>query len=460
MARALGAGLAAFLVIGASAWRVWGQSSAPGLSVARTGTNQVTLTVTNGVPSGLHEIWWTEFLDGEALSLTNGAWEPLDTATTGETNSIFDLGDLDTGFFTLVGPGQAALPSVVGISGQHLTIGGVNETQSLVGVNDTVAFAFAVDAYVNGHTAELGYNMNFPGFFGYPNNIKIQVSNVSQFFYAYFWFCAHYGIRLVRFSCGDSWATGLVYQAWLHHPAQYYQLLDILLQRAWSRGIYIDLNLAGSQAYPLYAFGAADSVLDLNSVAGHAYANYLAYLQGTMNHCDASIYTSAIFSYDVWNEPDHSSVVKGYWHTNKALFHAWASRVANDTTVMSTHIVEMGTAWLGNGLYGWTQADFNSATGTTGFDVCEYHYYASVGGTSNNYLITQPVGWANAVNKPVMVSEVANNSGSLHRYTWWETTFKANVGGAFCAMVMTGTSGYPYTGPYPIWGTINSPAQR
>jgi hypothetical protein len=82
-----------------AAWRVWSQTSAPGLSIALTGTNQITLTVTNGVPGGLYEIWWTEFLDAEALSLTNGAWEPVCTNTPGQTNFVMDLGDFDTGFF-------------------------------------------------------------------------------------------------------------------------------------------------------------------------------------------------------------------------------------------------------------------------------------------------------------------------------------------------------------------------
>jgi hypothetical protein len=75
------------------------RGDAPALSIALTGTNEVTLTVTNGVPTGVYEIWWTEFLDAEALSLTNGAWEPLATGTTGQTNFVFDLGDTDTGFF-------------------------------------------------------------------------------------------------------------------------------------------------------------------------------------------------------------------------------------------------------------------------------------------------------------------------------------------------------------------------
>ena len=78
--------------------RVRSQGAPPALSIVSTGTNEVTLTVTNGVATNLYEIWWTEFLDGD-LSITNGAWTDVYSGTTGQTNFVMDLGDTDAGFF-------------------------------------------------------------------------------------------------------------------------------------------------------------------------------------------------------------------------------------------------------------------------------------------------------------------------------------------------------------------------
>ncbi len=87
------------MAIGLFAWRVWATGTAPALSAASSGTNEITLTVTNGSPTGLYEIWWTEFLNSDALNLTNGGWQPIYTGTNGQTNFVLDLSDFDTGFF-------------------------------------------------------------------------------------------------------------------------------------------------------------------------------------------------------------------------------------------------------------------------------------------------------------------------------------------------------------------------
>ena len=97
-AKGLGAAALILMLTAFTAWRVWGQSAPPALNIALTGTNEVTLTITNGVSTNLYEIWWTEFLEGD-LSLTNGAWIDVYSGTTGQTNFVLDLGDTDTGFF-------------------------------------------------------------------------------------------------------------------------------------------------------------------------------------------------------------------------------------------------------------------------------------------------------------------------------------------------------------------------
>ena len=76
--------------------------SAPALSVALTGTNEVTLTVTNGTSTAIYEIYWTEFLNANATAFTNGAWNLVYSGTTGQTNFVLDLGDTVTGFFRAV----------------------------------------------------------------------------------------------------------------------------------------------------------------------------------------------------------------------------------------------------------------------------------------------------------------------------------------------------------------------
>jgi hypothetical protein len=93
---ALGAGSLVLALTLFAAWRVW--SAPPALSISSTGTNEVTLIVTNGVATNLYEIWWTEFLSGN-LSLTNGAWIDVYSGTTGQTNFVLDLGDTEAGFF-------------------------------------------------------------------------------------------------------------------------------------------------------------------------------------------------------------------------------------------------------------------------------------------------------------------------------------------------------------------------
>ena len=65
----------------------------PGLSIMLTPTNTVQLTVTNGSPTGMYDIYWQEFLD------TTATWEWVATGTTGQTNFLVDISETETGFF-------------------------------------------------------------------------------------------------------------------------------------------------------------------------------------------------------------------------------------------------------------------------------------------------------------------------------------------------------------------------
>jgi len=92
---------AAFVLVAALLHNAVRAQTVPGLSIALTGTNQVTLVVTNGSPTNVYQIWWTEFLDANALVLTNGAWTVVAAGTTGQTNFVLTY-VTDTGFFRAI----------------------------------------------------------------------------------------------------------------------------------------------------------------------------------------------------------------------------------------------------------------------------------------------------------------------------------------------------------------------
>lgn len=326
----------------------------------------------------------------------------------------------------------------IGVSGTNFTKDGVpfGTNERLVGVDDTTAWVFAINAYCNGVVGDWGKNMNFPSEGGQMMNI----STLTQLWNTYFWYANYYNLNIVRFSSGDDWATEICYLAWLNHPTEYYQVLYDMMKQAWSVGIYIDLNMAGSAEYPLYNFAGTGTVFDLSHSVGTAYHNYLDYLNATMIYCDACIFTDAIFSYDVWNEPDHNSVNTGYWSGNQIAFRTWAKEVCNDTIGMSTHIIEMGVSGQSN-LFGWGYNSFYNATGSIGFDVCDRHYYANA--ETNDYLIHDPIGWANTSGKPLVWSELGKSITPLTRWSWFEGELISHGAKVWCNMVLTGTDGYP-----------------
>jgi hypothetical protein len=67
--------------------------TAPGLSVATTGTNLVQVTITNGVTSGVYQLYYREFLT------TNYPWIYVTNGAVNQTNFLFDMGDTVSGFF-------------------------------------------------------------------------------------------------------------------------------------------------------------------------------------------------------------------------------------------------------------------------------------------------------------------------------------------------------------------------
>lgn len=345
---------------------------------------------------------------------------------------LMALGLLTIGI-TATPSASAATLGRVGASGTSITVGGVPISTSFVGFDDTTILAYAVRAFISGITSDAGKNMNFP----VPDVGKLTVSTVDQLWSSFFDCAHHYGFNLVRISNGDAWSTRISYDAWVNHTAAFYAILDSMCHWAEESGVWVCLNLVGTQGYPFYAFGGTGSVLDLSKASGTAYNHYLSFLQGVMAHLESS---DAIFSFDVWNEPDCDTVNTQYWHGDTHAFHVWASQVANDTTPLSTHLVEMGVG-AGGYLCGHNEADFDAVTGDVGFDLCHCHVY---GWAEDEYLITDRLSWAEDAGKPLHVGELANNSVyPLVRWGWWESTFADDGGQAFCSMVVRGTPGYP-----------------
>ena len=323
-------------------------------------------------------------------------------------------------------------------------------TIPLVGVVDTTAFVYAVDAHCNGQTANWGKNMNFPDDSGDGFD---DVDNLSAFWHSFFYCCEYYDLNLVRLGANDAWATELVYSAWVDHEAEFYEVIDAMLLEADRHGVYVELTLAGSQEYPAYDFEGTSEIWDYTHTPGTAYYNYWQYAKDVITTVDDMDNASALFAFDAWNEPDHNSINTNYWGGDQEEFLDWAQYLANDLTPLTTKLVDLGTAGVAD-LWDWNFESFYNCTGGNGFDICHWHYYASA---EDDYLVTDPLGWNASVYKPLFVGEVANNSGDLHRWTWYEETFFANGGMALCHMVLDGTDDYPFTGEIPPHEPIPEP---
>ena len=331
---------------------------------------------------------------------------------------------------------------MVGVSGEDLTIDG-ERASGLGGVDESTALIFALQAYCHGQVEDWGRNMNFPG----PDTGQLDCDSLLELWHQYFWLCDHYDLGLVRIGASDMWGSKVMHEAWLWHRAAFMDVLSTMLHEAEEHGVYVCLVLAGSQQYPLYAFGGSGSVLDSSS---QAYANYISYCTDVISNVDAMNSTAALFSYDVWNEPDHLSVNKAYWAGDQLMFRRWAEGVSSDICPLTEHIVEMGTGGY-TGLGGlwptWSFSSFLNITGLTGFDVCHLHFYASA---QADYLVTDPLNWSAAVGKPLHWGELARNDVyPLQRWSWFESKLAESGADAWCNMVLRGMEGYPFTGSIP-----------
>jgi hypothetical protein len=84
----------------------WAQSL-PGLSIALSSSNQVVLTVTNGLPTGIYHIYFAQDVNASGLD-----WSLATNGTTGQTNFTFSMEDFDQGFFKAVNDTNFISPSL------------------------------------------------------------------------------------------------------------------------------------------------------------------------------------------------------------------------------------------------------------------------------------------------------------------------------------------------------------
>ena len=85
------------LLIVATALTVWSQT-APVLTVAPTGTNQLLITITNGVRATTYDIYTTPVL-GNSVTYP---WKAAVIGTNGQTNFTLNIGPYQAGFFRAV----------------------------------------------------------------------------------------------------------------------------------------------------------------------------------------------------------------------------------------------------------------------------------------------------------------------------------------------------------------------
>jgi len=74
------------------------QSVPPSLTIASVGTNQLSITITNGISTGNYEVWWTPVL-GDSV---NNPWTMAAAGTGGQTNFTMNMGGNQAGFFRVL----------------------------------------------------------------------------------------------------------------------------------------------------------------------------------------------------------------------------------------------------------------------------------------------------------------------------------------------------------------------
>jgi hypothetical protein len=84
------------LVIVATAITALSQTT-PGLSIARTGTNQLFISITNGISTNNYDLYWTPVLANQ-----NYPWTVAGVGTPGQTNFTVSMSASPAGFYRVL----------------------------------------------------------------------------------------------------------------------------------------------------------------------------------------------------------------------------------------------------------------------------------------------------------------------------------------------------------------------
>jgi hypothetical protein len=114
-------GVAATVIV---AVKVFAAPPPPVISIGSLGTNQVSITITNGVSTANYDLYWTPLLGNP-----NYPWTAAAIGSTGQTNFLLDMGDISSGFFRVlledtngIPPWKAADPNNPGLGVLAITI--------------------------------------------------------------------------------------------------------------------------------------------------------------------------------------------------------------------------------------------------------------------------------------------------------------------------------------------------
>jgi hypothetical protein len=346
----------------------------------------------------------------------------------------------------------------LGTNGKWFTLDGVNQNNSqlkLVGQVETTAIAFSIMGYLEGQTDYQGKCSHLYGPDTGSDNKIPNCEDSYEFFDQYFAISKSLGMNFIRIGPGDSWGSEYMYHYQQNHQTAFYSLLHNMTAAAEAHEVWLCFVLAGSQAYGgtypySYQYGGTGTVFDKNSTA---YANYKEYCLAMIEEFEND---TAVGMFDMFNEPDHDNIHQNYWHTHgdDDAFAAWAADIASWACPATDVPVGMGVAYIG-AMWSWGSSTFAKAQGNWAFDVANFHMYGYATDNNNINLIT---GWAADNNKPVYLSEVANNQYyPIQRWAIQENHLfnVTTTGVAAGPMVLTGTPDYPWTqGHITSWHNI------
>lgn len=331
-------------------------------------------------------------------------------------------------------------------------------------VNDTTAFANAIagDNYKN---------QNFPNR-DIPGMSILPANSYREFWWKYFWLCNHLGINAVRLNSGR-WEMDLMHSCWYNDRAKFDSLMTDMLDMAYACGVYVVFCFGGPNqdgsgdpgTFDRNTHGFDKKVNLSNPMTGsilepgtEACNHWIAWMGEVMI---AYAYHPALGMWDLSNEPDHNTQFRTFWKikypsTWAQAYVDWANAVtAGVKSINHTHPVMIGSA--GGDMFDWGESWYDMRN--IGSDCTGVHFYASVEGPTNEYLVATRKQWSDNLDRPCFFSEVG---WSQPAYPWelsywpWadQMGVKYGVSMAWMELDNAPTGGIPAYPGYPILQSV------